>query len=92
MIELPSILRNIERCTKMTDASFSDGDTIHLKSGGPAMTVEFTRDFYGELRVHCVWFVGTKQHRDSFPPTALEKVVAGAPSGPSRSYASFSRD
>jgi uncharacterized protein YodC (DUF2158 family) len=47
------------------------GTVVRLKSGGPKMTVEGT-DEEGELT--CVWFVGNKTKRDSFPDAALEAV------------------
>jgi uncharacterized protein YodC (DUF2158 family) len=36
--------------------SFAIGDTVQLKSGGPAMTIERMESDLGVLRAHCQWF------------------------------------
>lgn len=59
--------------------SFSPGDLVRLKSGGPLMTVEQVGKLSHteEDAVWCVWFekVGSKQtvQRDTFAPALLEK-------------------
>jgi uncharacterized protein YodC (DUF2158 family) len=58
---------------------FALGDVVHLKSGGPSMTVErFGKDQKTQEDViFCTWFetVGKRQElsRGSFPPIVLEK-------------------
>lgn len=52
-------------------SAWNVGDIVRLKSGGPRMTVEDT----GMVNtVVCVWFVGTKVERNSFPVSALERA------------------
>lgn len=48
------------------------GTVVMLKSGGPKMTVEGPDEEDEELT--CVWFVGHKTKRDSFPAEALKPV------------------
>ena len=48
--------------------SFSPGDQVKLKSGGPTMTVEKVR---GDT-VTCVWFDGKKAHDRKFLAATLE--------------------
>ncbi len=48
------------------------GTVVMLKSGGPKMTVEGTDE---EDELTCVWFVGNKTKRDSFPSAALKEVA-----------------
>jgi uncharacterized protein YodC (DUF2158 family) len=47
------------------------GDIVHLRSGGPHMTVSLIR----AGRVHCMWFDGQGIARTSFPMGALTKVA-----------------
>jgi uncharacterized protein YodC (DUF2158 family) len=60
---------------------FAPGDTVQIKSGGPAMTVErIGKDpRTQEDTVFCTWFdkVGNRQelHRESFSPVLLEKYA-----------------
>lgn len=56
--------------------AFNDGDVVKLKSGGPNMTVSFTRE---DGQVWCVWFVGTKKNEAEFPEKSLMKYEAPAP-------------
>ncbi|MDJ0513645.1 MAG: DUF2158 domain-containing protein [Methyloceanibacter sp.] len=49
---------------------FNIGDTVVLKSGGPAMTVTAI-DNEG-LVVWCTWFDGNDEKQESFPADALE--------------------
>jgi len=44
------------------------GDVVRLKSGGPAMTV----DFIDGEQVTCVWFEKTKEKRATFSKGSLE--------------------
>ena len=58
--------------------TFSIGDSVRLKSGGPVMTVERTEsdgDGAGTPFVHCAWFAGTEKKIESFPAAAVEGVV-----------------
>ena len=52
---------------------FKVGDVVQLKSGGPKMTVTQVgnHELYGPT-VWCVWFVGTKQEKGTFPPGSLQ--------------------
>jgi uncharacterized protein YodC (DUF2158 family) len=52
----------------MSIAPFKPGDTVRLKSGGPAMTVVAVE---GE-RITCDWFEGSKKHEDTFPAAGLD--------------------
>lgn len=46
-----------------------NGDTVRLKSGGPLMTVDYSR----EERVGCIWFNKYDDlHRHEFPIDLLE--------------------
>jgi uncharacterized protein YodC (DUF2158 family) len=54
------------------------GDVVHLRSGGPEMTVtNVGLDGFRTPTVWCVWFVGTKQQAGTFPPDSLVKTIAG---------------
>ncbi len=52
--------------------SLNSGDVVHLKSGGPKMTVEHVDEKYD--LVTCVWFENSELKRDSFNSGALEKI------------------
>jgi len=58
----------------MAQQSFSVGDTVRLKSGGPLMTIEkIGNDESNAPRVWCVWFDDkNKQQRGGFRPEALQ--------------------
>lgn len=47
---------------------FPEASVVQLKSGGPAMVIEWTRE---DGYVPVVWFVGDELHRDTFHPDAL---------------------
>ncbi len=53
--------------------SFSPGDTVQLKSGGPVVTVTHVDDELDETMVYCVWF-GDKntEKRGGYPSAALK--------------------
>jgi uncharacterized protein YodC (DUF2158 family) len=51
--------------------SFSLGDVVQLKSGGPTMTVNSIDD----NEVECVWFVKDQQQYGSFPAVVLRKYT-----------------
>ncbi len=59
---------------------FEKGDVVHLKSGGPTMTVENVgeRAMTGEETVWCVWFEQVRgrqvAQRETFSPVALKKA------------------
>jgi uncharacterized protein YodC (DUF2158 family) len=53
---------------QMSSAHFKPGDTVRLKSGGPAMTVNAVEGDW----VSCAWFDGSKKHEDTFPAAGLE--------------------
>lgn len=48
---------------------FKIGDLVHLKSGGPRMTVKSVDPKNG--RVYCQWFAGNALNEDYFPKDAL---------------------
>lgn len=50
---------------------FPNGSTVLLRSGGPAMTVEWMRD---DGVIPVVWFDGTEVQRDAFDHEALIAV------------------
>ena len=52
--------------------TFSVGDVVRLKSGGPVMTVVY-RD--GDGDIDCVWFDGKEKKIGTFPPAAVETVT-----------------
>lgn len=59
----------------MSDTPFAPGDTVALKSGGPAMTVEWCEKQYGAMKVCCVWFDSrNNQQQKVFGPATLKKV------------------
>jgi uncharacterized protein YodC (DUF2158 family) len=52
-------------------AEFKAGMTVHLKSGGPVMTVRGPAG----MEVSCEWFDGTNQlQAGQFPPDMLEEA------------------
>jgi len=50
------------------------GDTVELKSGGPAMTVAKIEPINGVPHAVCDWFDGSKMVRDTFPLSSLKPV------------------
>lgn len=57
------------------------GDTVKLKSGGPAMTVSYVEEYTGEdneeyISVSCSWFADDQKEasNDRFSPEMLKKV------------------
>ena len=48
------------------------GETVYLKSGGPAMSVQRTIEETVSGDVKCVWYVGTVRHEGEFPEGSLE--------------------
>jgi uncharacterized protein YodC (DUF2158 family)/DNA-binding winged helix-turn-helix (wHTH) protein len=55
---------------------FKIGDLVHLKSGGPRMTVKSVDPQNG--RVYCQWFTGNTLAQDNFP---IEALVNHPPTG-----------
>ena len=55
--------------------SFTIGDIVKLKSGGPDMTVRTTPTPPGDYYV-CQWFAGKKLESGSFPGDSIEGVRA----------------
>ena len=52
--------------------SFSNGDVVRLRSGGPIMTV--MDKVFGMDHYVCQWFVGEALHYGTFPAVSLEKT------------------
>jgi uncharacterized protein YodC (DUF2158 family) len=54
-------------------AEFKAGDIVHLKSGGPAMTIEdigdYSMDESGTLSASCIWFENKKREQAVFAET-----------------------
>jgi uncharacterized protein YodC (DUF2158 family) len=57
-------------------ATFSKGDVVEMKSGGPRMTVV---DVEGGGTVHCAWFDGSDQRKDSFDAETLKSASKRGP-------------
>ena len=56
--------------------SFSIGDTVQLKSGGPPMTVkELMSGGYMTGQYLCQWFGGQKLQQGYFPYDSLRKIA-----------------
>jgi uncharacterized protein YodC (DUF2158 family) len=53
-----------------TEGSYTVGDLVVLKSGGPVMTVYEISP--SGTNVNCNWFVGGKLHHGNFPMSILE--------------------
>ncbi|BDU19971.1 DUF2158 domain-containing protein [Dyella sp. GSA-30] len=57
-------------------SEFKIGDTVQLKSGGPAMTVSELQE---GGRVFCEWFDNKENHQErSFVASTLDKYDPGA--------------
>lgn len=56
--------------------SFSPGDVVRLKCGGPAMVIATVRvaPFDGRYEIYCLWIVHTMVAREWFPDAVLERV------------------
>ncbi|MEA3044371.1 MAG: putative small protein [Sphingomonadales bacterium] len=61
--------------------SFSLGDVVSLRSGGPSMTVVGVEQSANEAIIQTNWFDGTQFLSGSFPPGALEKDDSLGPDG-----------
>jgi len=57
--------------------SFKEGDVVHLKSGGPEMTIKSLGVFSGKEGAVCVWFAGTKLEKGVFSEPELELIKSG---------------
>ena len=56
------------------DEEIKVGDLVHLKSGGPTMTVDSVgREQVCAGNLVCAWFEGTKLTKEFFNPAALRK-------------------
>jgi uncharacterized protein YodC (DUF2158 family) len=51
---------------------FNEGDTVQLKSGGPAMTIDKMNK--ENEYVSCKWFDGSELQQASFKQTSLIKI------------------
>ena len=61
--------------------SFTQGDVVQLKSGGPKMTVDAVRDQPGQLQAMCTWFNGAIRMSDLFELHSLRNLEDGVPKG-----------
>lgn len=52
--------------------SFSKGDVVQLKSGGPKMTISGTKTVHGMLP--CTWFKGASRESGNFDPETIVLV------------------
>jgi uncharacterized protein YodC (DUF2158 family) len=60
------------------ESTFTIGEVVRIKSGGPAMTVEYITDGYN---IKCVWFnKRQKLKRGEFKPSILK------PSDPNKTF------
>ena len=60
-------------------ADLKAGDVVHLKSGGPRMTISGRMSALGELT--CLWFEGKTRHSGVFGPDALVLAKTQAEDG-----------
>ncbi|MFP6772518.1 MAG: DUF2158 domain-containing protein [Alphaproteobacteria bacterium] len=68
-------ISEIQLGVKTMADTFSVGDTVQLKSGGPIMTVTSVGDEYGEIKVNCTWFdKKDEQKYSSLSPETLAIV------------------
>lgn len=61
--------------------SFTQGDVVQLKSGGPKMTVDALRDQTGQLQAMWTWFNGAIRMSDLFELHSLRNLEDGVPKG-----------
>ena len=54
------------------------GDVVHLKSGGPTMTVEVITKETAAPVIRCVWFDNAELRRGIFPAATLKEAEAEA--------------
>lgn len=57
----------------MSNPSIQAEDVVHLKSGGPSMTVESVFVCEGRDSCRCIWFEGKKRHEGVFSVGVLNK-------------------
>lgn len=64
-------------------SSLKPGDIVHLKSGGPGMTLE-TLSKGERIIARCTWFDGHQKHSENFVVTSLNlhKTVQATPAQP----------
>ncbi len=59
----------------MPQETMKTGDTVGLKSGGPAMTIRWIQEESGEPEACCDWFdKNQKQETAVFPLSSLRKI------------------
>jgi uncharacterized protein YodC (DUF2158 family) len=68
------------------DSPFKPGDTIRLKTGGPAMSVIGSNEF--SKTVFCQWFAGDELQKGEFPFTSVEPAPLSPQTGATSSVAS----
>jgi uncharacterized protein YodC (DUF2158 family) len=60
------------------DQEFAVGDVVQLKSGGPAMTIEYIGSFSmsndRDVKAKCIWFEGKKHLENVFELATLMKI------------------
>jgi uncharacterized protein YodC (DUF2158 family) len=59
----------VERTSEQMTMRFKTGNIVVLKSGGPEMTIVSATD----EGFSCIWFVGKRRSRETFPAEALRK-------------------
>lgn len=62
----------------MTAIEIKPGSIVQLKSGGPAMTVNWVSEELGTVYANCDWFIQDKapwkKENASFPVTSLKVI------------------
>ena len=63
-------------------STYSIGEIVRLKSGGPDMTVNSeNKNMYDKIVGYtCQWFAGKKLEKGSFPTESLEPVTSASDS------------
>jgi uncharacterized protein YodC (DUF2158 family) len=61
----------------MQDVEIKTGDTVRLKSGGPAMAVQLVAD--DRSMAYCTWFEGVTLKTGAFSLKSLQPVPEGSP-------------
>lgn len=68
--------------------SFTVGEIVLLKSGGPEMTLDSIDGEYG----WCSWFTAATRHKDKFRLTSLKRYTAPVPQTGGNDYNPYGGD